>query len=348
MPIMFKSKTLSPGFGEWNQEQAARFKISLDMAQPGQAQGRPQIFDQNEDGEFTFCQMMETSSPQTMRYSDPNSRMILAPRTQSRASRASYSLKSDSDESMRVGPMTSPRYQGASSNRYSYLYELQNEAVGLLKDRKYKKDKRGKLDEAAKIHGSILKMVETHEGLNESDSSLTKEIQLNLKMELRDIKLSSMMLRMKCNKKLQRYKEAFREAEKIWNLLSPSERTENANFKIEYLDELRILSGNIRRRNSMHLISPTKQITKLHDCLQTYIADNASGVSKATIAISLASSAVFFVFIQRRLFKVVVSNASDLLNRGVLKKMVLFLFVVLKKLWVALTTGAGRALTFIK
>ena len=72
----------------------------------------------------------------------------------------------------------------------------------MLKDKRYRHDKRAKLTEAAMIHGNVLTMIGTYEGLNESDASLTKDQKLNFKMELRDIKLSSMMLRLKCNKKL--------------------------------------------------------------------------------------------------------------------------------------------------
>jgi hypothetical protein len=43
-------------------------------------------------------------------------------------------------------------------------------------------------------------------------------------MELREIKLSSILLRMKSLKKLQHYPEALQDAQRLWGLMSPSER----------------------------------------------------------------------------------------------------------------------------
>ena len=64
------------------------------------------------------------------------------------------------------------------------------------------------------------------------------------KRELREIKLSSLLLRMKAYKKLQMYKEAFVDSEKLWGLMSPSEKKTNAHFQQEYIQELMILSGH--------------------------------------------------------------------------------------------------------
>ena len=41
------------------------------------------------------------------------------------------------------------------------------------------------------------------------------------KLELRDIKLSSILLRMKAYKKIQRYQEALADAKKLWGLMNP-------------------------------------------------------------------------------------------------------------------------------
>lgn len=40
---------------------------------------------------------------------------------------------------------------------------------------------------------------------------------------------------MKANKKLQNYKQAYEDADKLWSLMSPSERHQNAHFKKEYV-----------------------------------------------------------------------------------------------------------------
>jgi hypothetical protein len=48
-----------------------------------------------------------------------------------------------------------------------------------------------------------------------------RDIKMKNKMELRDIKLSSILLRMKANKKALRYGEAYSDAQKLWGLMSP-------------------------------------------------------------------------------------------------------------------------------
>jgi len=40
------------------------------------------------------------------------------------------------------------------------------------------------------------------------------------------------------------YKEAYIDAEKLWNLMTPAEHKTNAHFKTEYIEELKILSGH--------------------------------------------------------------------------------------------------------
>ena len=60
-------------------------------------------------------------------------------------------------------------------------------------------------------------------------------------MELREIKLSTILLRIKACKKLQDYKQAYEDATKLWYLMSPSERKQNSHFKIEYIYELKLL-----------------------------------------------------------------------------------------------------------
>jgi hypothetical protein len=52
-------------------------------------------------------------------------------------------------------------------------------------------------------------------------SELGKELKLANKMELRDIKLASILLRTKANKKALKYKDAFTDAKKLWGLMSP-------------------------------------------------------------------------------------------------------------------------------
>ena len=52
-------------------------------------------------------------------------------------------------------------------------------------------------------------------------SQLTKEQKLKNKMQLRDIKLASILLRTKANKKALRYADAYSDAKKLWALMSP-------------------------------------------------------------------------------------------------------------------------------
>lgn len=52
-------------------------------------------------------------------------------------------------------------------------------------------------------------------------SEFKKEVKLANKMELRDIKLASILLRTKANKKALKYADAFTDAKKLWGLMSP-------------------------------------------------------------------------------------------------------------------------------
>lgn len=57
------------------------------------------------------------------------------------------------------------------------------------------------ISKAIKIHTNILKLIKNYEDLNKFDQALTKTMKLQNKLELREIKLSSILLRMKANKK---------------------------------------------------------------------------------------------------------------------------------------------------
>lgn len=69
-------------------------------------------------------------------------------------------------------------------------------------------------------------------------SEYPNESKLKRKMELRDIKLSSILLRMKACKKMLKYAEAYEDAKKLWGLMSPQERVNNSHFKETYVNEL--------------------------------------------------------------------------------------------------------------
>jgi len=40
------------------------------------------------------------------------------------------------------------------------------------------------------------------------------------------------------------YKEAYYDASKLWNLMSPSEHRQNPSFRQEYVQELKVLAGH--------------------------------------------------------------------------------------------------------
>lgn len=85
-------------------------------------------------------------------------------------------------------------------------------------------DKRQPVREAVIMHTNILSMIRNYEAFNFLDDSLTTHQKLQNKLELREIKMSSILLRMKANKKLQEYYGAYSDAQKLWYLMSPSER----------------------------------------------------------------------------------------------------------------------------
>ena len=70
-------------------------------------------------------------------------------------------------------------------------------------------------------------------------------------MQLRDIKLASILLRTKANKKALKYADAFTDAKKLWALMSPQERINNSQFKETYLNELQILTGHFDRKEQI-------------------------------------------------------------------------------------------------
>ena len=70
-------------------------------------------------------------------------------------------------------------------------------------------------------------------------------------MELRDIKLSSILLRTKANKKALRYPEAFEDAKKLWALMNPQERINNCHFKDTYVNELEILTNHYQTKDKV-------------------------------------------------------------------------------------------------
>jgi hypothetical protein len=69
-------------------------------------------------------------------------------------------------------------------------------------------------------------------------------------MELRDIKLASILLRTKALKKVLKYSEAYEDAKKLWALMSPQERVNNSHFKETYLTELQILTGHFQQKSA--------------------------------------------------------------------------------------------------
>ena len=123
--------------------------------------------------------------------------------------------------------------------KYENLYQLQFKARELMKKRSSTN-----ISKAIKIHTNILKLIKNYEDLNKFDQALTKTMKLQNKLELREIKLSSILLRMKANKKCQNYVSAYQDSMKLWSLMSPSERITNKHFQGEYVNELRILSAH--------------------------------------------------------------------------------------------------------
>lgn len=71
------------------------------------------------------------------------------------------------------------------------------------------------------MHTSILKLISNYEALNVVDEAISKAQKMKNKLELREIKLSSILLRIKASKKLQDYKQAYEDANKLWYLMSP-------------------------------------------------------------------------------------------------------------------------------
>ena len=112
-----------------------------------------------------------------------------------------------------------------------------------------------------KIHNRILQLTENYDQLNLVNDSLLHDQKLKNKLELRDIKLSTILLRMKAHKKLLNYSDAFIDAKKLWSLMSPSERVNNSHFKEQYLNELKILSEHCQ--NSQQVINPKKEESKI-------------------------------------------------------------------------------------
>ena len=108
---------------------------------------------------------------------------------------------------------------------YSKLYQLQFKACQLVKNRNNRLEKRSSLEKASQIHSNILILISNYEALNSYDQTLSSSQRQKNKMELREIKLSSILLRMKCYKKLQKYEEALADAQKLWGLMSPSEHS---------------------------------------------------------------------------------------------------------------------------
>ena len=63
--------------------------------------------------------------------------------------------------------------------------------------------------------------------------------------------MSTILLRMKAQKKILNYSDAYDDAKKLWSLMSPSERTNNSHFKDQYLNELKILSNHCNNQQSI-------------------------------------------------------------------------------------------------
>ena len=74
-------------------------------------------------------------------------------------------------------------------------------------------------------------MIKNYEGLNILDDSLGHSEKLSNKLELREIKLSSLLLRAKAFKKQFKYSDALDDSVRLWSLMTESEKTKNAHFK---------------------------------------------------------------------------------------------------------------------
>jgi len=88
--------------------------------------------------------------------------------------------------------------------KYNNLYQLQFKARDLMK-----KKNKSNLEKAIKIHTNILNLIKNYEDLNMYDQALSKTMKMQNKMELREIKLSSILLRMKAYKKQFNYTSAY-------------------------------------------------------------------------------------------------------------------------------------------
>ena len=76
-------------------------------------------------------------------------------------------------------------------------------------------------------------------------------------MELRELKLQSLMLRMKAFRKAMMYEEAYLDAKKTWEQLTPKERANNFTFKQHHLMELQILRKANVGTNQANSQNPT-------------------------------------------------------------------------------------------
>lgn len=90
-------------------------------------------------------------------------------------------------------------------NRFESLYKLQYKACQLLKQKVSKQERKLNLEKAIKMHNRILNLTDNYDQLNLVNDSLQHDQKLKNKMELRDIKLSTILLRMKAHKKLLNY-----------------------------------------------------------------------------------------------------------------------------------------------
>jgi lipopolysaccharide biosynthesis regulator YciM len=111
-----------------------------------------------------------------------------------------------------------------------------------MKKRKKQQDKKTPLTKVVGIHSNILALIKNYEAFNLLDEAKSIPDKLTDKMELREIKLSSILLRMKAYRKLQQYQSAYKDADRLWNLMNPSEHKQNSTFKTDYVQELKILS----------------------------------------------------------------------------------------------------------
>ena len=153
------------------------------------------------------------------------------------------------------------------------MYLLQYKGLQLLKQRKTRKSLDESSDESdgdlatiqriskrvnknlknsIKIQTRTLSLVENYLKLNLITTSSThgQKEYLRNKMELRELKLQSLVLRMKAYRKALMYDEAFLDAKKAWELMTPKERAKNITFKQEHLNELQVL----KKHNQCNLV----------------------------------------------------------------------------------------------